>query len=429
MTAIIAVIFFCLLLMGMPVGFVLGVTSLAAILKIGMPNLMSVIPSRFYSGCDLFPLMAMPLFILAGEIMNKTDISNRLVNLSTTLIGHIRGGLGHANILTSVFFAGITGSAVADTAALGTMLIPAMEKAGYDRKFSAAITATSSCIGPIIPPSSIMVIYGSFMGVSIAGLFAAGIIPGLLMAPILMTLTYRKAKKENYPKTEKRASIRELIVSGKRSSLALLMPMIILGGILTGFFTPTEAGAAAVFYGLLIGFFVYRNLMVRDLWEILAKMTHTTSIVFLILATAAILSWLLAYEQIPQKVATLVLTVTTNKYLILLFANLLLLFIGCFMDQTAALIVLGPVLSPLAIEIGVHPLHFGMIMCLNLVIGLITPPLGACLFTCCSVANISIEEIIKPILPFILALIVVLLIVTYIPPVTMLIPKMLGFVN
>jgi tripartite ATP-independent transporter DctM subunit len=429
MTAIIAVIFFGLLLMGMPVGFVLGVTSLVAILKIGMPNLMSIIPSRFYSGCDLFPLMAMPLFILAGEIMNKTDISNRLVNFSTTLIGHIRGGLGHANILASVFFAGITGSAVADTAAIGTMLIPAMERAGYDRKFSAAITAASSCIGPIIPPSSVMVIYGAFMGVSIAGLFAAGIIPGLLMAPILMALTYRTAKKENYPKAEKRASFREFLVSGKRSSLALLMPMIILGGILTGFFTPTEAGAVAVFFGLLIGFFVYRNLMVRDLWEILAKMAHTTSIVFLILATAAILSWLLAAEQIPQKVANLVLTMTTNKYLILLFVNLLLLLVGCFMDQTAALIVLGPVLAPLAIKIGVHPLQFGMIMCLNLVIGLTTPPLGACLFTCCSVANISIEEITKPILPLILALIVVLLIVTYIPPVSMFIPKMLGFVQ
>jgi len=428
MTAIIVVIFFSLLLIGMPVGFVLGVTSLVAILKIGTPNLISIIPSRFYSGCDLFPLMAMPLFILAGEIMNKTDISNRLVNFSTTLIGHIRGGLGHANILASVFFAGITGSAVADTAAIGTMLIPAMERAGYDRKFSAAITAASSCIGPIIPPSSVMVIYGAFMGVSIAGLFAAGIIPGLLMAPILMALTYRTAKKENYPKAEKRASLKECLVSGKRSSLALLMPIIILGGILTGFFTPTEAGAVAVFYGLLIGFFVYRNLMIQDLWEILSKMAHTTSIVFLILATAAILSWLLSVEQIPQKVANLVLTVTMNKYLILLFVNILLLFIGCFMDQTAALIVLGPVLAPLAIKIGVHPLQFGMIMCLNLVIGLTTPPLGACLFTCCSVANISIEEITKPILPLILALIVVLFIVTYIPPVSMFIPKMLGFV-
>lgn len=427
MTAIIAVIFFGLLLIGMPIGFVLGVTSLIAIIKLGVPNLMSIIPSRFYYGCDLFPLMAMPLFILAGEIMNKTDITNRLVNLSTTLVGHIRGGLGHTNILASVFFAGITGSAVADTAAIGTALIPAMEKAGYDRKFSAAITAASSCIGPIIPPSSIMVIYGAFMGVSIAGLFAAGLIPGLLMAPGLMALTYRKAKRENYPREEKRASCRELILPGKRSSLALLMPLIILGGILTGFFTPTEAGAVAVIYGVFVGFFIYRNLRTKDLWAILAKMAHTTSIVFLILATAAILSWLLAAEQIPQKVATLVLSVTTNKYSILLLINLLLLFVGCFMDQTAAMLILAPVLAPLANQIGVHPLHFGMIMCLNLVIGLTTPPLGACLFSCCSIADITVEDIARSIWPMLLYLLFILMLVTYIPAVSMTLPILLGF--
>lgn len=427
MTAIIAVIFFGLLFTGMPIGFVLGVTSLVAILKLGIPNLMTIIPSRFYSGCDLFPLMAMPLFILAGEIMNKTYISHRLVNFSTTLIGHIRGGLGHANILASVFFAGITGSAVADTAAIGTMLIPAMDKAGYDRKFSAALTAASSCIGPIIPPSSIMVIYGSFMGVSIAGLFAAGLIPGLLMAPLLMILTYRTAKKENYPKAKKRASFSEILVSVKSSSLALLMPIIILGGILTGFFTPTEAGAVAVVYGLLIGVFVYRNFKIRDLGDVLARMTHTTSIVFLILATAGVLSWLLASEQIPNKVVNLVFSVTTDKYLILLFMNLLLLLVGCFMDQTAALIVLGPVLAPLSINIGVHPLHFGIIMCLNLVIGLTTPPLGVCLFSCCSIAGISIEDITKPIWPMILYLLAVLMLVTYVPAVSMTLPTLLGF--
>jgi tripartite ATP-independent transporter DctM subunit len=335
--------------------------------------------------------------------------------------------LGHANILASVFLAGITGSAVADTAAIGTMLIPAMEKAGYDRKFSAAITAASSCIGPIIPPSTVMVIYGSFMGVSVAGLFAAGLIPGLLMAPVLMALTYRTAKKANYPKAEKRASFREFFVSGKRASLALVMPIIILGGILTGLFTPTEAGAVAVFYGLLVGFFVYRNLKISDLWDVLTKMTHTTSIVFLILATAAILSWLLAVEQIPQKMVNLVFSLTTNKYLVLLLINLLLLIVGCFMDQTAALIVLGPVLAPLAIQIGVHPLQFGMIMCLNLVIGLTTPPLGACLFSCCSIAGITIEDITRLVWPMILCLLAVLMLVTFVPAVSMTLPMLLGF--
>jgi tripartite ATP-independent transporter DctM subunit len=264
------------------------------------------------------------------------------------------------------------------------------------------------------------------MGVSIAGLFAAGLIPGILMAPVLMALTYRKAKKENYPKKEKSASFREFLVSGKKASLGLLMPIIILGGILSGFFTPTEAGAVAVFYGLLVGFFVYQNLKVRDLWDIFAKMTHTTSIVFLLIAAASILSWLLAVEQIPQKLSNLVLSVTTNKYLILLFINLLLLFVGCFMDQTAALLVLGPVLAPLSIQVGLHPLQFGTIMCLNLVIGLSTPPLGACLFSCCSIAEITIEDITKSIWPMILYLIVVLMFVTYVPAVSMTLPILLG---
>jgi tripartite ATP-independent transporter DctM subunit len=272
-----------------------------------------------------------------------------------------------------------------------------------------------------------MIIYGSFMGVSIAGLFAAGLIPGLLMAPLLMILTYRTAKKENYPKAKKRASFSEIFESVRSSSLALLMPIIILGGILTGFFTPTEAGAVAVVYGLLIGVFVYRNFKIRDLGDVLVKMTHTTSIVFLILATAGVLSWLLASEQIPRKVVNLVFSITTDKYLILLFMNLLLLLVGCFMDQTAALIVLGPILAPLSINIGVHPLHFGIIMCLNLVIGLTTPPLGVCLFSCCSIAGISIEDITKPIWPMILYLLAVLMLVTYVPAVSMTLPTLLGY--
>jgi len=272
-----------------------------------------------------------------------------------------------------------------------------------------------------------MVIYGSYMGVSIAGLFAAGIIPGLLMAPGLMALTYRTAKKENYPKTQERAGFMETFVAGKRSSLALIMPVIILGGILTGFFTPTEAGAVAVLYGLIIGFFVYRNLRIKDLGDALARMAHTTSIVFLILGSAAILSWLLAAEQIPQKLGNLIISVTTNKYLVLLFINLLLLLIGCFMDQTAALIILGPILAPLAIKLGVHPLHFGIIMILNLVIGLTTPPLGVCLFTCCSIAGITIEEITRHIWPMILYMLAVLMLVTYIPAISMTLPIMLNF--
>lgn len=411
----------------MPIAFVLGITSLVIFLRMGDPGLFPLIPMRFYNSINLFPLMAMPLFILAGEIMNKTGITNRLINLSGVLVGHWRGGLAHANILASILFSGLSGSAVADSAALGTMLIPGMEKKGYSRKFAAAVTAASSAIGPIIPPSIIMVIYGAFMQVSIAGLFAAGIIPGLLMGVVLMIHAKRVSKKRNYPKRESRASFKEFQTSMKKSFFPLLMPGIILFGILGGIFTPTEAAAVAVFYALFVGFVVYRNLTVKDLWKIFCEMTRASGIAFIVISTAGIFTWLLATEQVPQKVASAVLTLTSNKYLILLLVNILLLFVGCFMDSIPALIILGPVLSPLMAKIGVEPLHFGIIMCLNLTVGLATPPLGACLFTCCAIGRVSIEEITYEIWPFIVSLIVAIFIVTYVPAVSLTIPRLLGF--
>ena len=410
----------------MPIAFVLGVTSLLVILIKGDFNLLQLIPSRVYSGIDMFPLMAMPLFILAGDIMNKTGITKQLVNLALRLVGHFRGGLAHANIVAEVFFSGITGSAVADAAALGTLLIPAMEKEGYPKGFSAALVAAASCIGPIIPPSTIMVIYGSIMGISIAGLFAAGLIPGLLMAAALMFCSYRMALKGNFPKGERRASIREVFLSFKQALLALFLPAIILGGILGGFFTPTEAAGVSVICALIIGFAVYRNFTMKDLWNSLCDMTLVTAIVFIILSTAAIFSWLLASEQVPEAIANYVLSLTTNKYFVLFIINIILLMVGCFMDQTAALIILAPVLAPLAYQVGVHPLHFGMVMILNLVIGLITPPLGASLFTVCSIGHMPLETVIKPIFPLTLALITILSLITYIPALSLIIPKLLG---
>ena len=411
----------------MPIAFVLGVTSLLVILIKGDFNLLQLIPSRVYSGIDMFPLMAMPLFILAGDIMNKTGITKQLVNFALRLVGHFRGGLAQASILAEMFFSGITGSAVADAAALGTLLIPAMEREGYPKGFSAALVAAASCLGPIIPPSTIMVIYGSIMGISIAGLFAAGLIPGLLMAAALMFCSYRMALKGNFPKGERRASLREIIRSFKQALLALFLPAIILGGILGGFFTPTEAAGVSVICALIIGFVVYRNITIKDLWNSLCDMTLVTAVVFIILSTAAIFSWLLASEQIPQIVANYILSLTTNNFFVLLIINLILLIVGCFLDQTAALIILAPVLAPLAYQVGVHPLHFGMVMILNLVIGLITPPLGASLFTVCSIGHMPLETVIKPIFPLTLSLITILFLITYIPTLSLLIPKLFGF--
>ena len=421
------VVFFLLLLTGTPIAFSLGITAVLVFLKMGDPLLLKMVPLKFYSGIDMFALMAMPLFMMAGEIMNRIQVTHRLVELANVLIGNIRGALAHVNIMVSILFAGLTGAAVADTAALGTMLIPAMEKAGYPRSFSAAVTAASSIIGPIIPPSIIMVIYGSMMNVSIAGLFAAGIIPGILVGVALMLLSARISSKRGYPKGERRATIKEMGVAFRRAIIPLFTPIIILGGILTGIFTPTEAAAVAVLYAMLIGFFVYRNFRLRDLPSVLLEMVRNSGSVFIILSAASILGWLLASEQIPELVGRQIMSFSSNKYTALLIINVILLIIGMFMDMTAVVIILGPILHPLAVSLGIHPLHFGIIMIVNVNIALMTPPLGACLFVACSISRISLEAISKEIFPFIGAEVVVLILVTYIPAISMTIPKLLGF--
>jgi tripartite ATP-independent transporter DctM subunit len=421
------VVFFLLLLTGTPIAFSLGITAVLVFLKMDAPLLLKMVPLKFYSGIDMFALMAMPLFMMAGEIMNRIQVTHRLVELANVLIGNIRGALAHVNIMVSILFAGLTGAAVADTAALGTMLIPAMEKAGYPRSFSAAVTAASSIIGPIIPPSIIMVIYGSMMNVSIAGLFAAGIIPGILVGVALMLLSARISSKRGYPKGERRATMKEMGIAFRRAIIPLFTPIIILGGILTGIFTPTEAAAVAVLYAMLIGFFVYRNFRLRDLPSVLLEMVRNSGSVFIILSAASILGWLLASEQIPELVGQQIMSVSSGKYTALLIINLILLIIGMFMDMTAVVIILGPILHPLAVSLGIHPLHFGIIMIVNVNIALMTPPLGACLFVACSISRISLEAISKEIFPFIGAEVVVLILVTYIPAISMTIPRLLGF--
>lgn len=426
MTAFIALTFLVLVLIGMPVGFVLGVTGLFSMLKMGLGSVLQLVPQRYFAGVDMFTLMAMPFFILAGEIMNKTGITTRLVKFSNVLVGHLQGGLAHANILASVFFAGITGAAVSDTAAIGSMLIPAMVEEGYDKDFSAAVTASSSIIGPTIPPSNIMVIYGAFMQVSIAGLFLAGVLPGLLIAAVLMVMTARISKKRGYPVGERRATLKEILVAFKESFVALLMPVIILGGILSGVFTPTEAAAVAVAYSMFIGFFVFRSLSVKDLWPIFLKMARTTGVVFLVIAAASILGWVLTMEQIPEKVATLMLSISTNKWIIMGMILVLLLFVGMFMDIAAALIILGPILHPLAVDIGFDPLHFGIIMVLALNIALMTPPVGACLFVACGISRLTIEQLSREIFPFIIMVVIALLVVTFVPGISLFLPRLMG---
>jgi tripartite ATP-independent transporter DctM subunit len=426
MSIIIAVVFFMTLASGIPVAFSLALTSLVVLLVIGDVPL-HLIPQRMFTGMDSFPLMAVPFFILAGELMNSAGITQRIVRFSNALVGHIRGGLAHVNIVASMFFAGISGSAVADTAALGSILIPAMEKDGYDTTFSAAVTASSSIIGPIIPPSIPVVIFALVGSVSVGGLFLAGVVPGVLIGFGLMIVAYIISRRKNYGSKHPLVSLREFGSSFVGAFIPLLMPLIIMGGILSGVFTPTEAASVAVAYAVVIGFFVLRTLKLKDLPGIFYRSMVTTSIILTVMACANIFSWILGTELIPQKVAMAITSLTSNPYLFLLLINVLLLIVGCFLEGLASIIILVPILIPLSQQMGIDPLHFGIIVVMNLMIGLITPPLGLCLFVCCSVANVDLIKLIRVTTPFIVVEIGALLIVTYFPQIVLFIPHMFGF--
>lgn len=349
-----------------------------------------------------------------------------MVKFANILVGHWRGGLAHANILASVFFAGMTGAAVSDTAAIGTMLIPAMEEDGYDLDFAASVTAASSIIGPTIPPSNMMVIYGSLMNVSIAGLFAAGFMPGFVLAILLMIMAGIISARRGYPKSKK-TNFKQKLIGFKDAIIPLLMPVIILGGILSGIFTPTEAAAIAVAYAFIIGFFILRSLKLKHIPDMFIRTARITGVVFLIIGTASILSWVLSYNQVPQMIASFLLTISDNPSIILLLIILLMLIVGMFMDIAAALIILGPILHPIAVEMGVAPIHFGIIMVLSLNIALMTPPVGACLFVVCSITKLKLSQISRAIFPFIIMEVIALFIIAFIPQISMFLPRLLGF--
>jgi C4-dicarboxylate transporter DctM subunit len=420
---ILAISFVTFLILGIPIAFVLGLTSFVALLYSGNIPLL-LMPKEMFSGTDSFPLLAVPFFILAGNLMNAGGITKRLITFCNILLGYVRGGLALVNVVASMFFAGITGAAVADTSALGSILIPAMTEEKYDRDFSAAVTAASSTVGPIIPPSIPMVILGTVGELSIGALFLAGVIPGIMVGLALLIVSYIISRRRNYPKGRIK-SIKEFFFGLKDAILALLMPGIIMGGILGGIFTPTEAAVVAVVYALLVSFLVYREIRWKDLPKILIDSIVTTSIIMLVIANSAIFGWILANHQVPQAAAQIFLSISNNKWVILLLINIFLLFVGTFMETTASLIILTPILLPLAVKVGIDPIHFGVVMVLNLVIGLITPPLGVCLFIACSIAKITLEQIVKAILPFLIAAIAVLFIVTYIPQLSLWIPQMI----
>jgi TRAP-type transport system large permease protein len=423
----VALTFFGLLILGLPIGYVLGLAGVVGLLQLGGPEFLTMAPRRFFEGLDLFTFMAMPLFILAGEIMNRSGITSRLIDFANALVGYLRGGLAHSNMLASVLFSGMTGAAVSDAAAFGNTMVPAMEKQGYKRPFACAVTAAGSIIGPTIPPSNLMVIYGSLMGVSIAGLFAAGILPGLLIALLCMCLIAALGKRLGLPKKEGGPSLKLILTTFRSSLLAILMPAMILGAILSGVTTPTEAAALAVLYALVIGGVIYRTLRLRDLVEMLERTARITGVVFLIIAAASILGWWMTYVQLPQMVASSFLALTNNPEAIIGMILLLLLIVGLFMDINAALIILAPVLVPLTNAIGMDPIHAGIMIILTLNISLMTPPVGACLFVLSSVTGEKIERISAYLWPFLLVQVGVLMLISFWPDLTLFVPRLLGF--
>ncbi len=426
MTVLLASVFVLTLAIGFPVAICLGLTSLAGLWAKGM--MLTVMAQRIFTGIDSFPLMAVPFFVLAGELMNRGGTTRRLIDFANVLVGRIPGGLAHTNIVASMFFGGISGSAVADAAAMGTILVPGMVNKGFEPGFSAAVTAASSTVGPIIPPSIFMVIMGVTTGLSIGSLFAAGIVPGLLLGFSMMALSYFMAIKYHYPREVIPFNLKTIGKAALSAGPALLAPVIILGGILGGVFTATEAAAVAVLYAFLLGTLVYKELSLRDIADIFVQSGTTTAVLLLIIGMANIFSWVLTAEQIPTRIAHGLLAITNNPYIILLLMNMFLLFIGMFLEGGAAIIILAPTLLAVATTVGISPLHFGFVMVLNIVVGLLTPPLGVCLFVVAGVTGLEFSTIIRSVLPFLALEIGVLLLVTYFPDLILFIPRLLGYI-
>ena len=382
-----------------------------------------VMVQRMVIGIDSFVLLAIPLFILTGKLMNAGGITDRLFSFARGLVGHVRGGLGQANIIASMIFSGMSGSAVADAGGLGTIEIKAMTDQGYPKEFSGAITIASSVIGPVIPPSIPMVLYGALAEVSVGRLFMGGIIPGILVGISLMILVYTMSIKRNYPR-DKRISFKEFLIRFEKAFLPTLTPVIILGGIISGIFTPTEAAAVAAVYAFALSFFVYRTLKIKNIPKILLDTMITTAIVTFIISNASSFSYLLLLGDISGKLVNALTAITMNRYVMLLILNIVLLFFGCVMEAGVALILLVPILVPLLNIVGIDLVHFGVVMTLNLMIGVATPPIGMSLFVVSQISNMKVEDLMRSILPFLIPPIIVLFIITYIPILVTWIPNL-----
>lgn len=420
--------FVILLALSVPIAFSIGIaTTLTMLFTISSGPAVTTVAQRMATGIDSFALLAIPFFILSGQLMGQGGIARRLIDFAKVLVGMLPGGLAHVNVLASMFFGSISGSAVAATSAIGGFMIPIMNKEGYDKNFSAAVTVTASTTGLLIPPSNVLIVYSlASGGVSIAALFIAGYLPGILVGLGLIGVSTIIALLRKYPVGEKQS-----VIQGVKKFLdaipSLLLVVIVIGGIIAGIFTATEASAVAVLYSLLLSVVVYREVNVSQLPQILLKTVETTAIVMLLIGTSSAMSWILSYENIPQNISETLIALTNSKIIILLIINLLLLIVGTFMDMTPAVLIFTPIFLPVVMQLGITPLHFGIMMVLNLCIGLCTPPVGSVLFVGCGIANTSIAGITRSLLPFYAVMVLVLMLVTYIPWITLVLPRLFGY--
>ncbi len=406
-----------------PIAFALGLSALGY-LTFFSPVSLTLIPQKMFTSIDSFPLTAIPFFILAGGLMEAGGISRRLVDCASSLVGFIAGGLAHVSVVASMFFAGISGAAAADTAAVGSVLVPAMAKRGYDLPFAAALVACAGTIGVMIPPSIPMIFYGVLASTSIGRLFIGGAVPGVIMGVTLMAISYVIARRRGYPR-EPFPGVRRAAQSFGSAFLALLMPVMVLGGIIAGIVTATEAAVVAVVYALILGMAVYREIRPADLYPILVQAALGAAQVLFIISVASVFAWVITRELVPQKVGALLLQVSDSPAVILLLINLILLVVGTFLDIGSAMIIFIPVFVPIVTQLGIDSVFFGVIMVVNLAIGMVTPPLGVCLFVACSIARIDLEAIARDLWPLLAGMVAVLLLITYVPSLVLWLPNLL----
>jgi len=420
--ALVSTLVICFLI-NVPIGFALGMAALASLIASGtMP--ISMIPQRMVAGANSFPLLAIPFFMLAGAIMERGGVSRRIVNLASALVGHISGGLAAVSIVACTFFAAISGSTPATAAAVGTLTIPEMEKRGYDRSYASAVVASASCLGVIIPPSITMVIFGIVANVSVGQLLIGGIIPGLFLSLILICVNYLRSKQLGYPTEEKR-NWKQRWRTFTDAIWGLMMPIIILGGIMSGVFTPTESAAIAVVYGLLVSFFIYKELSLKDLVPIFYRASLNSAMIMLLIAAASPFGWVMTIEQVPQMASSAILGLSDNMYIIYLLMLIIYLILGTFMETAAIILLVVPIFAPIAENLGIDMVHFGVVTVIALAIGMATPPVGIALFATCGISNITIGQITKKVVPFLIALIAGLIVLAYIPILSTFLPNLM----